>query len=98
MQKLSLQFNQRGFAKVEFTDRYGEQCSLQESSLAEEAAIWLGIDHPQPKIMVANQGWTDIPLPTGTLLSGRMHLTVDQVKELLPYLQRFVEKGDLRED
>jgi hypothetical protein len=34
----------RGFGIVEFTDRYGSLCSLQESSLATEAAIWLGVD------------------------------------------------------
>jgi len=35
-------FTNRGFVRYEFDDRYGEPCSLQESSLAFEDAIWLG--------------------------------------------------------
>ncbi len=34
----------RGFWRAEFKDRYGCACSLQESSLATEDAIWLGVD------------------------------------------------------
>lgn len=34
----------RGFWRAEFQDRYGCACSLQESSLATEDAIWLGVD------------------------------------------------------
>ena len=34
----------RGFWRAEFKDRYGFACSLQESSLATEDAIWLGAD------------------------------------------------------
>lgn len=33
----------RGFALIEFDDRYGAACNIQMSSLAEEAAIWLGL-------------------------------------------------------
>ena len=40
---------ERGFELVAFIDRYGKQCSLQQSSLAEyespgSSAVWLGID------------------------------------------------------
>jgi len=34
----------RGFARIDFTDEYGNKCSLQESSWAEKDAIWLGVD------------------------------------------------------
>lgn len=34
----------RGFRIVIFSDRYGNECSIQESSLATEACIWLGCD------------------------------------------------------
>jgi hypothetical protein len=34
----------RGFVGWEFKDRYGSSCSLQESSLAGESAIWFGVD------------------------------------------------------
>lgn len=34
----------RGFSRGAFVDLYGEQCSIQDSSLATEDAIWLGAD------------------------------------------------------
>jgi hypothetical protein len=34
---------ERGFRKADFKDRYNADCSIQESSLASEAAIWLGV-------------------------------------------------------
>ena len=64
----------RGFEIVDFVDRYGEVCSLQQSSLAENSepgtsAIWLGVnDH-------------------------RMHLTRDQVSELIAMLQSWINTG-----
>ena len=85
----------RGFTRIEFTDRYGVQCSLQESSLASEAAIWFGCNDPNPQVCVPGQGWTPVPLPEGTVCNDRMHLTVEMVKELMPLLQRFVDTGYL---
>jgi hypothetical protein len=35
---------ERGFRAGTFRDRYGQECSIQESSLAGEYAIWLGPD------------------------------------------------------
>lgn len=72
--KITYKRTERGFLRVLFTDRYGEACSLQESSLASEPAIWLGLDGP------AGQ---------------RMHLTQEQVRELLPLLTRFAGTGML---
>lgn len=72
----------RDFARYEFIDRYGEECSLQESSLATESAIWLGQNrgtHHMGKCM------------------ARMHLTVPLVEQLIPKLQHFVETGRLPE-
>jgi hypothetical protein len=34
----------RGFTHVKFKDIYKHKCSLQESSLAEESAVWLGTE------------------------------------------------------
>jgi len=70
----------RGFTICEFTDRYNSKCSVQESSLATEAAIWLGVD-------------TDFNGKECT----RMHLTIEQVQELLQLLQTFVDTGYLPE-
>ena len=33
----------RGFELFEFQDLYGEQCSLQKSSLATQDCIWFGV-------------------------------------------------------
>lgn len=68
----------RGFNRAEFTDRYGSECSIQESSLATEYALWLGV----------HKDFNGVE-------STRMHLTQEQVAELLPLLQRFVETGRL---
>ena len=85
----------RGFDIECFTDRSGYECSLQKSSLAFEDCIWFGVDKPYVKVCKKGEGWQDVPLPEGSSIYGRMHLTQEQVKELLPYLQSFVETGEL---
>ena len=42
--KIRLKATERGFIRGEFKDLYGEECSIQESSLAESPALWLGCD------------------------------------------------------
>ena len=34
----------RGFQYIEFEDRNMEKCSIQESSIATEPCLWLGVD------------------------------------------------------
>lgn len=41
---MKIDHTERGFAIVEFTDRYKFSCSLQKSSLATEDCIWLGVE------------------------------------------------------
>lgn len=92
---------QRGFSKLEFTDRNGVRCSLQQSSLASEDCIWLGCNDLGLKRFEAGKGWQDVELenvhPGGPYHSAntRMHLTREQVAELLPHLQRFAYTGEL---
>lgn len=90
----------RGFAIIEFKDRYDSACSLQKSSLATEDCIWFGVDDAEPKIMASQTpeggtGWVPYPLSENVLLTTRMHLTQEQVKNILPYLQKFVETGEI---
>ena len=40
-------------------------------------------------------GWTKFDVPEEVLLSTRMHLTREQVKQMLPVLKCFVETGEL---
>lgn len=96
----------RGFAINLFTDRYDKECSIQKSSLATEDAIWFGILDPSPSIMAVHApkygidpgdgtGWVPYHIPEEVSIDTRMHLTRDQVEELLPILQKFVETGEV---
>lgn len=82
--------NDRGFTTLKFDDYYGQHCSLQESSLATEQAIWLGVD---------NTG-NSVSGPFGQrneYVMARMHLTEDQVKILVTELLEWITTGNLRE-
>lgn len=41
----------RGFITGHFNDCLGEDCSIQESSCAEEERIWLGVHTPKVQVM-----------------------------------------------
>lgn len=84
----------RGFGRIEFTDLYGVPCSVQESSLATDDAIWLGANEIGLKKFNPGQGWQDVPTPD-SVANTRMHLSREQVAALLPILTHFVETGDL---
>lgn len=93
----------RGFGVYEFKDKYGIKCSLQDSSLATEPAIWFGVNDPKPRIMASKTekggtGWVPFDIPDDVLLSTRMHLTQEQVKALLPILTHFAKTGDYVKD
>ena len=93
--------NGRGYKVLLFKDVDENECSLQESSLI-EPAIWIGLDHIQPKLFLPDidktmQGWINYPISECVKLFGRMELTQQQVKELLPYLQFFAENEVLPE-
>ncbi len=85
----------RGFGIIKFDDNNGVHCSLQKSSSALEDKIWLGCDDAEPKVLVPGEGWKPIEMPGDYIANTRMHLTREQVAELLPHLQRFVASGDL---
>jgi hypothetical protein len=70
----------RGFLVGEFLDRYGKECSIQESSFADEDCIWLGVDNDAEGNAIAN---------------GRMHLTQAQARDLIPVLRHFARTGGL---
>lgn len=79
--KLKLEPTQRGFARADFEDLYGSHCSIQESSLATEAAIWLGVHEGSPHYEDRT--------------SSRMHLNQEQAAALIPLLEHFVKTGRL---
>ena len=76
----------RGFEVVNFKDFYGDNCSLQMSSLAEYqqpgiSAVWLGREE------------SDTHSVTGEPLMPRMHLHRKQVEALILVLQSWLEQG-----
>lgn len=93
----------RGFGLGEFEDVRGNKCSIQESSAAMEARIWLGSDTIGLKHFQAwKGGWTDINEPDEVntmeehyVANTRMELNQQQVADLLPHLVYFVEHGCL---
>ena len=90
LESLEYQSTPRGFTRYEFEDRYGQKCSLQESSLATESAIWFGVYNTGPHL----EG------PGGQRnekIMARMHLTHMQVAQLLPLLQHFLDVDRLPE-
>lgn len=72
-----------GFDYIKFDDHYGQHCSLQKSSLMEPDAIWLGVDNTGPY------------MGSNVDVKCRMHLSQEQVKQLLPFLIKFAETGEL---
>ncbi len=66
-------------SKISFEDDYKQKCSLQKSNSALENKLWFGVDK-------------DI---NGKPVNARMHLTQEQLKGLLPYLQKFADTGEL---
>lgn len=98
---MKLEKTHRGFAVIKFKDRYEVECTLQKSSLATEDCIWLGVDDADPKIMASNimedgVGWVKYPVHPDVLFTTRMHLSREQVKQLIPVLQHFVKTGEVK--
>ena len=102
----SLRSTERGFAIGEFKDQYGLKCSIQKSSIATKDCIWLGVDDASPEIMVSDarrlgitdsnaNGWMPYEVPREVLMHTRMHLSREDVKKLLPILQKFADTGEL---
>jgi hypothetical protein len=90
----------RGFGLIEFKDSKGVECSIQQSSIATEEAIWFGCDDADPQIFIpnGNPSWRKLEKPAEAqdwIFNARMHLTRKQVEKLIPVLQKFVDYGEL---
>ena len=79
---MNLQPTSRGFLRADFRDLYGKACSIQESSLADEPALWLGVNDGSHHHLTCD-------------CLARMHISQELAGELIPMLQRFVETGGL---
>lgn len=93
----------RGFRICTFKDLSGNACSIQESSLATENAIWFGCDDIGLKKFEPGGGWSNVKLeqnfPHGVshIANTRMQLDQKTVRMLLPILQHFADTGELPE-
>lgn len=74
----------RGFTRGEFTDYYQKKASIQKSSLFNPQCIWLGLE------------WC-VTDPDDVPIGARMHLSQEQVRDLLPILRYFALTGQLPE-
>jgi hypothetical protein len=79
---------ERGFQIGKFNDIDGKPCSLQESSLATEAAIWFGTQDATP---ICNG--EVIPFPKDTLFNDRMHLTRRLASMIVRRFEKFLNTG-----
>lgn len=90
---------QRGFSLYKFKDFNNIECSIQKSSIATEDCIWIGSTDINLQRFDAGIGWSNVELANTEkhhfIASNRMHLTQEQVRELLPILQKFADTGDL---
>lgn len=86
----------RGFSKILFKDENRVECSIQKSSSACDM-IWMGCEDADPKYFVpnGNPSWKKLEVPETALFTTRMHLTQEQVKEMIPILEKFVESGEI---
>lgn len=51
---------ERGFPISVFTDRLGEKCSIQDSSLATEECIWLGVNNGTSRLCLTRKHAEDL--------------------------------------
>ena len=70
----------KGHLKGHFLDRFGAECSVQESSYPDEPCIWLGIE--------TDSGGDGVP-------TGRMHINQKTAQEIIEVLRDFVNEGAL---
>lgn len=102
------EYTKRGFGYYNFADANGIKCSLQLSSAFREVGepdkngnietenlIWFGCKDANPRELIPGKSWQPISMPKEYLADTRMHLTQNQVKELLPILQKFVKTGEI---
>lgn len=80
---IELYMTGRGFRRGDFKDHNDAPCSIQESSIADEDGIWLGLEHEQKHPT------------TGEPMGARMHLDRTAAANIVMHLQRFIETGNL---
>ncbi len=75
----------RGFELINFVDVYGKKCALQQSSAIGDKVS--EIDNPGSSFI-----WFGVQKEPADL-RARMHLSREQVKELVKHLNKWLKKG-----
>jgi len=70
----------KGLLRAEFRDRFGAVCSIQESSFPDEDCLWFGVE---------------VDIHGNESNGGRMHLTQEMARQLMPVLRHFLRTGKL---
>jgi hypothetical protein len=94
--ELLLTRNEKGNDLVMFIDGHDQECCIEMTQRAE--SIWLGPTDPAMTVyeMPDRTGKTlEIQVPFGFKIHAQMHLSREQVSQLLPFLTNFVERGKL---
>jgi len=93
------QITARGFSYYTFSNSNGDECILQKSSAVGDF-IFLGAKKLKVQHFKAGQGWNTVVYPESTIEehyvgNEKMHLNRQQVAELIPLLQKFVDTGEI---
>ena len=89
MKTVTKEIRGQKFNSFLFKDYNDQECSLTKSKLETENVIWFGVDEPR---VLTSKG---IGKENIIEIESRMLLTREQVKALLPILQKFVDIGVL---
>lgn len=82
----------RGFKLCTLTDNYGNEFTLQKSSIATDDMLWVGIPHPD---VAVGPPWRKFDLPENAIIHSRAHITREQARGIAMALLVFAETGDL---
>lgn len=89
--KLEWGTTDRGFGRAEFTDVYGNECSIQESSSV-LPRLWLGVHKPGRGMMPSSMSASEYDLVCNG--SRRMHLSKSQATALARAILVWAERED----
>ncbi len=91
LEPLKVGATSRGFELIEFEDRNGHKCSLQQSSAIDDTER--GMEQPGSSMVWLGCDENAYHSQTGEPQSPRMHLSREHVQALMPMLKRWLDDG-----